>query len=54
MKLKNRVAIIGKKVKATKPISQGERKVKPFLISRRAPGFIVRNETFVRLLFENS
>jgi hypothetical protein len=47
MKLKNSVAIIGRKVKATNPNSQGERKSNPVFISWRVIGDILRNEASV-------
>jgi hypothetical protein len=47
MKLKNNVAIIGRKVKATNPNNQGERKSSPIFISLRLIGDILRNEASV-------
>jgi hypothetical protein len=46
-KLNINVAIIGRKVKTTKPNSQGERKSRPLFISLRLIGDILRNEASV-------
>jgi hypothetical protein len=43
-KLKISVAIIGINVKARKPKIQGDRNIRPFLISRRLNGIIFRTE----------